>query len=71
MPWLSRYIQSLSFLLMRKGWTWSKQNVPGEMSEQKFRAEVMHKYILKGKYSNLKPVTLRKADSDHTHTKEP
>lgn len=37
------------------------------MNEQKFKAEVMHEYILKGKYTHLKPVTLRKADSDHTH----
>lgn len=41
------------------------------MNEQKFRAEVIHEYILKGKYTSLKPVTLREADSDHTHKKEP
>lgn len=67
MPWLSGYMQVFFFFffLMSRGWTWSKQNVPGEMNEQKFRAEVMREYIFKGKYTNLKPVTLREADSDH------
>lgn len=35
------------------------------MNEQKVRTEVMHEYILKGKYTILKPVILREADSDH------
>lgn len=40
------------------------------MNEQKFRAEVMHEYILKGKYTSLKPITLSEANSDHTHKKK-
>lgn len=40
------------------------------MNEKKFRAEVMHEYILKDKFSILEPVTLREAGSDHK-PKEP
>ena len=31
------------------------------MNEQKFRAEVMHEYILRGKYAIVKPATSREA----------
>ena len=30
------------------------------MNKQKFKAEVMHEYILKGKYAIVKPATSRK-----------
>lgn len=55
---------------MSKDWTRSKENVPGEMDEEKFKAEVMHESILKGNYTILRPVPSRETGCDQKE-KEP